>query len=102
MEIYVLVLDMYHEWALENGASDIIGVFDNKNDATNTLIKYMNAEKKEGRILDTCYDLENYPTSDNNNIYVDIYENEDDFNNGKDMGTFKIEKRTLNNKGILF
>lgn len=27
-EVYVLTLEMYNEWAWENGACDVIGVYD--------------------------------------------------------------------------
>ena len=28
MELYILRLDMYHEWSLECGACDLLGVYD--------------------------------------------------------------------------
>ena len=106
MEIYVLTLDMYYEWSIENGASDILGVFDCKEKATRELLKYIHAEIKDGRcfddkIEDIKEDIDVYNNNDENSIYFNVYENSYDYDSGKNMGTFKIEKRILNNSGII-
>ena len=47
MELYVLRLDMYYEWACECGACDLIGVYDNKSRAVEELKKYIEEQLKK-------------------------------------------------------
>jgi len=102
MELYVLRLDMYHEWALECGACDLIGVYDDKSRAVEELKKYINAEIKDGRRVDyTLEDIDVFENNDENSLYVDIYEDDCDYDNGKSMGTFVIEKKILNESGVI-
>ena len=41
MKLYVLRFDMYGDWAIENGASDIIGVYDNREKVLISLIPFL-------------------------------------------------------------
>lgn len=103
MELYVLRLDMYHEWALECGACDLLGVFDSKKQAVEELRKCLNAEIKDGRRVD--FDEEELNAFENNDetcIYIDIYEDDYDFENGKDMANLVIEKKILNERGAIY
>lgn len=102
MELYVLRLDMYHEWALECGACDLIGVYDNKSRAVEELKKYIDAEIKDGRHVDYLHeDIDAFENDEQNSYYVDIYEDDTDYDNGKSMGTFVIEKKILNESGVI-
>jgi len=103
MELYVLRIDNYKEWAWENGACDLLGVYDTKEQVFEELDKYMSIDIKENRILD--YDLEdklNYKYDNKRiNFYVDIYESEFDKEQGNNLGTYVIEKTILNKSGVL-
>lgn len=102
MELYVLRLDMYHEWALDCGACELIGVYDSKENAVKELRKYLDAESKDGRYLDFLWeDIDAYEKDNEKDLYIDIYEDQYDFNNGKNMGTFVIQKKILNESGVL-
>lgn len=104
MELYVLYLEMYHEWANECGACDLIGVFDTKEQAVKELIKCINNEFKDGHYVDYVdyvYDgLKAYKNNEENDFYVDIYEDKIDFDNGHNMGTFVIKKKSLNDSEV--
>ena len=102
MELYVLRLDKYHEWALECGACDLIGIYDDKSKAVKELEKYINAEIKDGRRVEFLHDdLDAFKINDENIIYADIYEDDYDYDNGKSMGAYVIEKKILNKSGII-
>lgn len=102
MELYVLRLDMYHEWALECGACELIGVYDDKSKAVKDLKHFINAEIKDGRRVDFLHDdIDMFENNDENSYYVDIYEDDIDYDNGKNMGTFVIEKKILNENGVI-
>lgn len=102
MELYVLRLDMYYEWAIDCGACDLIGVYDDKSKAVEELEKYINAEIKDGRRVDFLHDdIDMFENNDENSYYVDIYEDDIDYDNGKNMGTFVIEKKILNENGVI-
>lgn len=102
MELYVLRLDMYYEWALECGACELIGVYDDKSKAVKDLKHFINAEIEDGRRVDYLHeDIDAFENNDENSYYVDIYEDDCDYDNGKSMGTFVIEKKILNENGTI-
>lgn len=102
--VYVLREDMYHEWAWENGATNLIAVSDCIDTIINYLRTYLNMELSEDdeRILDypnaiiddiitgAINDLEN-----NHNVYIDVYIDEENYDNGRNHGAFVIEKREV-------
>ena len=102
MELYVLRIDNYKEWAWENGACNLLGIYDTKEQAFKELDKYMSIDIKEDRILD--YDFKDSAEYKNNNdricFYVDIYESEFDKEQGNNLGTYVIEKKILNESGV--
>ena len=103
MELYVLRLDMYHEWALDCGACDLIGVFDDKQRAVEELRKCLNNEIKDGRRVDFDEEeLNAFENNDETHIYIGIYEDDYDYDNGKEMGTLVIEKKLLNDTGVIY
>ena len=100
--IYVLRLDLYNEWAWENGATNLICISYNIDTIVDKLKKYCNYELEEdnrriiddiGADIDILIEtkkellLQGY-----NCINISVYENEDDFDNGKDNGVFVVEK----------
>lgn len=102
MELYVLRCDNYNEWAWENGACDLVGVFDTKEQAIEELVKLMSDDVLKDRYLDyDIKDFNDYHYDDRNNYYIDVYENESDKDNGKNMGTYVIEKKILNDTGVM-
>lgn len=104
MELYVLRLDNYKEWAWENGACDLLGVFDCKERAFNELQRYLSIDKNEDRIVDfNKEDWNEYINSNNRiNFYVDVYESEYNKEQGDNLGTYVIEKKILNERGLLY
>lgn len=98
MELYVLRIDNYNEWSWENGACNLMGVYDTKEKALTDLLKYINIDMDEGRYLDyTTQDWCDYKNdNERENFYIDIYENKNDYDNGRNMGTYVIEKKILN------
>lgn len=102
MELYVLRLDMYYEWANDCGACDLLGVYDDKSKAVEELKNYIFAEVGDGRRVDyTLEDINAFENNDENSIYIDIYEDDNDYDAGKSMGTFAIEKKILNESGVI-
>lgn len=101
MELYVLRIDNYGEWAWEKGACNLIGVFDTKEQAVEEITKCINNEIKDGRYVDFLWeDLEAYKNNNENNFYAEIYEDKNDYDNGHNMGTFVIKKKLLNDSGV--
>lgn len=104
-EIYVLRLDMYNEWAWENGASSLMCVSYDINTIIKELKKYLEYEKQEDedRIIDdvdtdintTIKRVEERLIKGDSLISISIYENEYDFDNGKDNGVYVIEKMEI-------
>lgn len=105
MEEYVYVLreDMYNEWAWENGATNLISVSHNLDTILKDLRKYLIMEKEESeeRILGCDIENQNVDSIMQNVEFelsrasvssVDIYVNEEDYDNGKESGVLIIEK----------
>lgn len=103
--IYVLRQDMYNEWAWENGATNLICVSYDIDIIVNKLKEYCKYEIDidSNRIiddpdmkLDMLIDLiKGSLRNGSNNEYVNVYVNLDDYNNGKESGTFVIEKMKI-------
>lgn len=102
--IYILREDMYHEWSWENGATNLIYVSHNMYEVVDRLKQYMKMELMEDseRVLENVYgkhDIDEI-VKDTIDIFckngqfasVDVYINEDDYQSGKNSGTFVIEK----------
>lgn len=102
MELYVLRIDNYGEWAWENGACNLIGVYDTKEQAFEELQKYMDIDINEDRYLEFDEkDMDDYKNNEVRvNFYVDIYESEYDKEQGNNLGTYVIEKKILNDSGV--
>lgn len=99
MEVYVLYLEMYHEWACENGACDLIGVYSSKEKVLDRLKELLLEEQNEGHVIG-IYDsiINNYLDGIKNNkdinspIYIDIYQNLQNYKNGSEDGSYVIRK----------
>lgn len=109
MELYVLRIDNYKEWAWENGACNLIGVYDNIDSVINELLKCLSDEVNYNEYIigehksleDIKKDLDNYKTMNiGNSYYIDIFTTEYDYDNGNNMGTYVIEKKILNDSGV--
>lgn len=105
MELYVLRIDYYNEWAIDCGACDLVGVYDTKEEACLQLTKMLDNDKKDGYYIENAeatakelYDW--YKQEAGNNFYVDVYENESDYDKGKNNATYVITKKLLNDTGV--
>ena len=102
MYVYVLYLEMYHDWACENGACDLIGVYSDRKKAVDKLEELLLMEEEEQHILGISESVHDYidmlretgdcytPITDP--IYIDIYQNLESYDNGFNEGCYVIEK----------
>lgn len=109
MEIYILRLDMYHEWAWENGSCDLIGVYTDIDKLLNKLEGLLTEEENQEHILDLDVNIETYikflhdrlSCSNFDKEYINIYDTQNDYDNGCDNGSYVIEKRLLNDSEVI-
>ena len=102
MEVYVLYLEMYHEWACENGACDLIGVYSSKEKVLDRLKELLLEEQNEGHVIG-IYDsiMNKYLDGIKNNkdinspIYIDIYQNLQSYDSGFNEGCYVIRKEKV-------
>lgn len=105
-EVYVLYLEMYRDWAYENGACDMIGVYDDIDIALNRLYDLLKTEEYDNRILGLYDDVDTY-ISDLKKLsrdsrthidryFIDVYDSQEDYDNGFNLGTYVIESRIMN------
>ena len=89
--MYLFREDMYNEWSWENGATDIICLSNNINTILNMFEDKVEEYLKENRFIETYIITEiEEKLKNKENVYLDIYENEEDFNNGKNMATLVV------------
>lgn len=103
--VYILRQDLYNEWAWENGATNLICVSYDIDYIVNKLKQYCEYEIDidNNRIiddpdmnLDTLINLIKCSLRNGSNCeYINVYVNLDDYNNGKESGTFVIEKMNI-------
>lgn len=102
MEVYVLYLEMYHDWACENGACDLIGVYSSKEKVLDRLKDLLLEEQNEGHVIG-IYDstINKYLDGIKNNkdinspIYIDIYQNLQSYDSGFNEGCYVIRKEKV-------
>ena len=101
--IYVLRQDLYNEWAWENGATNLICVSYDIDIIVDKLKQYCGYELLEDFIVDDP-DLKldmlinlvrGSLINGSNHEHINIYVNLEDYNNGKESGTFVIEKMNI-------
>lgn len=101
--IYVLREDMYHEWAWENGATNLISSSYNLDTILKDLKRYLIMEKNEDeeRIIGDDINNQNidnityhaHETLVNSSIYsVNVYTSKGNYSNGRESGCLVIEK----------
>jgi len=89
--MYLFREDMYNEWSWENGATDIICLSNNINTILNMFEDKVEEYLKQKRFIETYIITEiEEKLKNKENVYLEIYENEEDFNNGKNMATLTI------------
>ena len=89
---------MYGDWASENGACNMLGVYENILDAKNKIKSILALEKSESHIIDNHLSLENAEKivdSINNFVSFYIYENEHDYNNGYSKSVLTLTKMVV-------
>lgn len=98
--IYVLREDMYHEWAMENGATNLISVSYDIDTILKDLKYYLSLEKQENNARIIGDDIENQDINkiasdinlDSGVCYINIYENDNCYSNGIESSCFVIER----------
>lgn len=105
--VFILREDMYDEWAWENGATNLICVSHNMYEVVDVLREYLKMElvEDENRIFGDYYgtrEIDNIITNtielfckNHQCVSVDVYTNEDNYSNGRNFGTFVIEKMEM-------
>ena len=95
--MYLLREDMYNEWSWENGATDIICLSKNYKTIMEHLEQVLESYSKDNRIIEQYKDnisleeqVKRLANNNDSGVYIDIYENEEDFNNGKNMATLVV------------
>ena len=93
--MYLLREDMYNEWAWENGATDIICLSNNINTIQNKLQEKLDEYINRDYIIEVYDDKKELSEltkqiDNKTSLYIDIYESQYDYDNGKNMSTFVI------------
>mgnify|MGYP001625081785 FL=1 len=102
-EVYVLTLEMYNEWAWENGACDVIGVYDDLSILEKDLKAYLSSDIEAGYILnnhDSIDELLDFNNEDNYYNGVDVYTSEENYQNGYNNGTYCVYKKYINERAV--
>ena len=95
-KVYVLYLEMFNEWAIENGGCDVIGVYSSKEKALDKLKTELKNEvdflKNYIEIdVDTIDDI----TMEKDYLSVDVYSCEHNKDNEIVDGTYRIDEKNL-------
>lgn len=100
--MYLLREDMYNEWSWENGATDIICLSNNAETIEKELKERLDEYKNRNYIIEFYRDdttlLEQIKRIKNKGIsavYIDIYENQEDYDNGRNMATFVVSDEKI-------
>lgn len=95
--MYLLREDMYNEWSFENGATDIIMLSNNAKTIEKELQERLDEYKTKNYIIEFYRDdttllkqIERIKDKGTSAVYIDIYENENDYDNGKNMATYVV------------
>lgn len=95
--MYLFREDMYNEWSWENGATDIICLSKNYKTIMEHLEQVLENYKKDNRIIEQYRDnisleeqVKRLANNNDSGVYIDIYENEEDYSNGKNMATLVV------------
>lgn len=102
-EVYVLTLEMYNEWAWENGACDVIGVYDDLSILEKDLKAYLSLDIEAGYILNNHASIDELFDWDNEDNYynsVDVYTSEENYQNGYNNGTYCVHKKYINERAV--
>lgn len=101
--MYLLREDMFHEWAWENGATEIICLSNNVETIYNNLYKRIKDYESRGYIIEPKIDNVGLLKQikdiimqkvvkgiEDCGVYIDIYTSQEDFENGKNMATLTV------------
>lgn len=99
MEVYVLYLEMYQEWACENGACDLIGVYSSKEKVLDRLKELLHGEQDNGYIIgiydktiDDYIDRIKESGTLSTPVYIGICQNLQSYDSGFNEGCYVIRK----------
>ena len=104
MELWTLRLEMYHDWAYENGACDLIGIFEDVDMAIEVLEGCLKVEVEEEHIIgdgESVYSIIDYVKQEPNHIHIPIYANKYGYEYGNEQGCYVLEKKILNDTGYV-
>ena len=102
--VYILREDMYNEWSLECGATNLISVSYNLDTILEDLRKYIIFEKEEdeerivnnkNQDIDDILQNVKFELFKSGSSSVCIYVNEEDYDNGKESGVLVIQEMRL-------
>ena len=95
--MYLLREDMYNEWSWENGATDIICLTNNYKTIMKHLGHILEEYKKDNRTIEQYRDdisleeqVKRLASNNDYGVCIDIYETEQDYDNGKNNATLVI------------
>lgn len=104
MELWTLRLEMYQDWAYENGACDLIGIFEDVDMAIEVLEGCLKAEEEQGYILgngEPISELIGLCKENPNHFGLPVYTSKYGYEMGREQGYYKIEKKILNDTGYV-
>lgn len=100
MELWTLRIDMYNDWAAENGACTLLGIYDKRYKAIRELEKNLNLEKEQGYIIEDNENIGDIINNINDSTstvnYVDVYCSKYGYERGNSCSTYVLEKKILN------
>ena len=100
--MYLLREDMYNEWSWENGATDIICLSNNAEIIEKKLQEKLDEYKSRDYIIEFYRDdttlleqIKRIKGKGTSAVYIDIYVDEYDYANGKNMATFVVSDEKI-------
>ena len=100
--MYLLREDMFNECANENGYTDIICLSNNAKTIEKELQEILDDYKTRNYIIEFYRDdetllkqIERIKDKGTSAVYIDIYETENDYDNGKNMATLVVSHHKI-------
>ena len=100
--MYLLREEMYNEWSWENGATDIICLSNNAETIEKELQERLDEYKNRNYIIEFYRDdttlleqIKRIKGKGTSAVYIDIYENQEDYDNGRNMATFVVSDEKI-------
>ena len=104
MELWTLRLEMYYDWAYDNGACDLIGIFEDVDMAIEVLEGCLKVEVEEEHIIgngEPINEIIELCKENPNHFGIPVYASIYAYDMGNEQGYYKIEKKILNDTGYV-